>query len=367
MTNDLIYQLSLTQVQHIGHVHAKILIERFGSAEAIFKSRIGDLEKTEGIGEIRARSIKRFNDFSKSEKEIAFIEKYNIKSLFLNDKDYPRRLLNCYDPPALLFYRGNADLNTSKIVAIVGTRSNTDYGKQVTEKLVKDLAPINALIVSGLAFGIDAIAHRAALKNKLETVGVVGHGLDTIYPSENTGLAKEMTRSGGLLTEFRSNTKPDKHNFPSRNRVVAGLSDATIIIETGIKGGSMITGELANSYNRDVFAIPGKITEAKSAGCNHLIKNNKAVLLTEGKELIELMGWGESKKNVIKPQTELFITLTDDEKQVVNILKSKEAVTIDELNLQSGLSTSGVAAVLLNLELQNVVHLLPGKMYALNL
>src|SRR6187455_2386438 len=243
MNSELIYQLALTEVPNIGCVHAKILAQEFGSAEKIFKAKQQLLEKIEGIGEVRAKAIKAFNNFSKAEDEIKFIEKYKIKPLFLTDKDYPKRLLNCYDSPTLLFYKGIADLNAPKIVAIVGTRTNTEYGKLFTEKLVKDLSEQNITIISGLAFGIDAMAHKAALKHGLPTVGVVGHGLDKIYPSENSSLAKEMIKEeGGILSEFFSGTKPDKHNFPLRNRIVAGISDATVVVETNIKGGSMITG-----------------------------------------------------------------------------------------------------------------------------
>jgi DNA processing protein len=323
------------------------------------------LEKIEGIGTVRAKSIKEFNDFHIAEKELEFIEKYNIKTFFLTDKDYPKRLLNCYDSPTLLFYKGNADLNASKIVAIVGTRTNTDYGKQFTEKLVKDLSEQNITIISGLAYGIDAMAHKAAIKNNLPTIGVVGHGLDKIYPSDHAGLAKEMIKNGGgILSEFFSGTKPDKHNFPLRNRIVAGISDATVLVETNIKGGSMITGNLANAYNRDVFAVPGRTTDTKSSGCNHLIKYNKAILLTDAEEILEVMGWKE-RKTKTKKQKELFIELSQEEKQVVQLLQEKETVSIDEINISSGLSSSTIAAAILNLELQNVVASLPGKMYKL--
>ena len=368
MTNELLYQLALTKVPNIGCVHAKILSIEFGDAEKIFKAKQSSLEKIEGIGEVRARAIKSFTDFSIAEDEIKFIEKYKIKPLFLTDKEYPQRLLNCYDSPSLLFYRGDADLNTSKIVAIIGTRNFSDYGKQITEKLVKELSAQNVLVVSGMAFGIDAIAHKAAYKNKLPTVGILAHGLDQIYPAEHANLAKEMLKhGGGLLTEFCSKTKPDKHNFPTRNRIVAGMSDATIVIESGIKGGSMITAELANGYNKDVFAFPGKVTDTKSAGCNYLIKSNKAMLLTDAQELIEVMGWEEkSRKSGVRSQRELFIELTKDEKIVVDILKEKETVTIDEINLQSGLSSSAVAIAILNMEMQGVVSSLPGKLYKLN-
>ena len=366
MNNELLHQLALTLVPNIGDVQAKILIQHFGEVSAIFKAKTSTLEKIEGIGSVRAKSIKEFDDFDIAEKEQEFIEKYKIKTFFLTDKDYPKRLLNCYDSPTLLFYKGIADLNAPKIVAIVGTRTNTEYGKQFTEKLVKDLSEQNITIISGLAFGIDAMAHKAALKHGLPTVGVVGHGLDKIYPSENSSLAKEMIKGeGGILSEFFSGTKPDKHNFPLRNRIVAGISDATVVVETNIKGGSMITGNLANAYNRDVFAVPGRTTDTKSSGCNHLIKYNKAILLTDADELLELMGWKEKSKTKTKKQKELFIELTPEEKQVVQLLQAKETVSIDEINLSSGLSSSTIAAAILNLELQNIVASLPGKMYKL--
>lgn len=368
MHSELLYQLALTEVPNIGCVHAKILAQEFGSAEKVFKAKQQLLEKIEGIGEVRAKAIKAFPDFSKAEEEIKFIEKYKIKPLFLTDKDYPKRLLNCYDSPTLLFYKGEADLNASKVIAIIGTRNHTEYGKQQTEKLIKELASQNILVVSGMAFGIDAIAHKTSFKNELATIGVLGHGLDQIYPPEHSNLAKDMLKhGGGLLTEFRSKTKPDKHNFPTRNRIVAGMSDATVVIETGEKGGSMITAELANGYNKDVFALPGKVTDNKSAGCNFLIRNNKAMLLTDAEELIEVMGWEEkSKKSGVRSQKELFIELSKDERVIVEILKEKESVHIDELNIKSGLSSSTAAAAILNLELQGIVGSLPGKLYKLN-
>lgn len=365
MHSDLLYQLALSQVPHVGYVHAKILALHFGSAAAVFRANRSLLEKIEGIGGVRAGSIKSFKDFKKAEDEIAFIEKFKIKSLFITDKEYPQRLLNCYDPPTVLFYKGNADLNVSRIVGIVGTRTNTDYGKQFTEKFIKEIASSGALVISGLAFGIDAIAHKAALKNKLATIGALGHGLDTIYPPEHSGLAKDMIKSGGLLTEFRSKTKPDKHNFPSRNRIVAGICDATIVVETGIKGGSMITAEMANSYNRDVFAVPGRTTDTKSAGGNYLIKSNKAILLTDAQQFIEIMGWDNATVRTKISQRELFVELSDEERVIVNLLQEKDTVSIDELVLKSGCSSSTLAATILNLELKNVIQSLPGKMYKL--
>lgn len=364
MPNDLLYQISLTLIPNIGPVQAKILTDYFGSAENIFKASKKELGNIEGIGEVKARSIKMFDDFSTAEKEIEFVEKYKIQTLFLTEDNYPKRLLNCYDSPTLLYYRGNADLNSSRIISVIGTRNNTDYGRQQTEQLIDELQNSKVLIVSGLAYGIDAIAHKAAVHNNLPTVGVLAHGLDKIYPSQHSALAKQMLLNGGLLTEFRRETLPDKHNFPRRNRIVAGMADATIVVETAVKGGSMITAELANGYNRDVFAFPGKVTDSKSAGCNHLIKNNKAILLTDTAQLIEMLGWTQ-KKAKRKEQKELFIALTNDEQVLVNVLKEKETVHIDEIFLKSGLTSSTVAAAMLNLEFQNVVASLPGKMYKL--
>ncbi len=363
MNNDLLYQISLTLIPNIGDVHAKALVNHFGTAESIFKAKKKELEEIEGIGSIRAKSIKDFNDFTKAEEEIIFIEKYKITPLFITDKDYPKRLLNCYDSPLLLYYRGNADLNISKIVAIVGTRNHNEYGKQVCEKFVDDLAEQNILIVSGLAFGIDSIAHKTALKNNLQTVAVLAHGLDRIYPSQNKMLAKQMIEQGGLLTDFKSKTNPDKQNFPKRNRIVAGMSDAIVVMETGIKGGSLITAELGNGYNKDVFAIPGRINDTKSEGCNYLIKNNKACLIISADDLLENMSWKEHKKPSAKKQRELFIELSDEEKIIVNILQQQEQIHIDELYLKSGLSSSAVASALLTLEMQSVITSLPGKIY----
>ena len=364
--NSLLYQIALTLIPNIGPVQAKLLLQHYDIDE-IFKTKKNTLEKIEGFGEIRARSIATFNNFKEAETEIAFIEKFKIQPLFITDDEYPRRLLHCYDSPILLYYRGNADLNNSKVISVIGTRSDTEYGKQLTEKLIRDISSLGVLIVSGLAYGIDAVAHKAAIKHYLPTVGVMAHGLDQIYPLQHNGLAKEMMKNGGLLTEFRSNCKPDKHNFPIRNRIVAGMSDATIVVETGIKGGSMITAGLANGYNKDVFAFPGRITDGKSAGCNHLIKTNKAMLLTEAQELIELMGWDLIAKPASRIQQELFIELTANEKILVDILKQKDTVHIDELNIGSGLSSSAVAAAILNLEMQNVISSRPGKMYSLTI
>ncbi len=248
-------------------------------------------------------------------------------------------------------------------MSIVGTRNNTDYGRQMTESLIQGLQESNVIIISGLAYGIDTIAHKVALRNDLQTIGVMAHGLDRIYPPNNTSLAKDMSQQGGLLTEFRNGTKPDKHNFPLRNRIVAGICDALIVIESGLKGGSLITAELANGYNKDVFAIPGRTTDNYSEGCNFAISNNKAQLLTTAEELLQYMNWTDNKPKTKKLQRQLFIEFTDTEKIVYDLLSEKEAVHIDELFLKSKLSSSTVAAALLTLEMQNIVASMPGKLY----
>ena len=365
ISSDLLYQIALTQVNGIGPVQSKILIEHFITAENIFKAKKKELSAIEGIGEIKANQIKHFIDFKEAEAEIKFIEKNSIQPLFIADEAYPKKLLHCYDAPTLLYFKGNGNLNNSKSLSIIGTRSSTDYGKKITEQFIEELKEYQVTIYSGLAFGIDAIAHKAAMKNNLETIGVLAHGLISIYPQQHKSLAKEMIENGGLLTEFQKTVKADKHNFPRRNRIVAGVSDATIVIETDVKGGSMITAELAFNYNKDVFAIPGRITDSKSKGCLKLIHQNKAVLLSDIQQLIENLGWGEKIKPS-KKQRELFIDLTQDEKIIIDILKQKETISIDEIFLQANLSSSSIAAAILNLELQNVINSLPGKMYQLS-
>ena len=366
MQNQLLYQVALTLIPNIGDVNAKTLINHFGSADLIFKASKKELEQIEGIGYIRAQSIKNFNDFKTAEEEINFINKFKIKPLFITDKDYPQRLLNCYDNPVLLYYKGNADLNSSKIVAIVGTRSNSDYGKNICEKLIEELAQEDILIISGLAFGIDSIAHRTALKHQLKTIGVLAHGLDRVYPSQNISLAKQMIANGGLLTDFRSLTIPDRQNFPSRNRIAAGISDCIVVVESGVKGGSIITAEIGNSYNKDVFALPGRTSDLKSEGCNFLIKNNKAGMICNGNDLLENMGWKKTKSPKRKLQRELFIEFTPDERIVVDLLQAEEEIHIDQLYFKSKLSSSAIAQALLMLEMQGIVSSLPGKIYKMS-
>ena len=366
MSEDTLYQIALTRLPHIGPVQARILTSHFPDARSIFHARRSQLQKLEGIGEVRADSIKNFTAFRQVEEELRFIEKHGITTLFISMKEYPRRLLNCYDPPILLYYKGTAHLNASRFVAVVGTRHHTDYGRQLTEKLVEGLAQQSVSIVSGLAFGIDAIAHRACLKHRLPTIAVLAHGLDQVYPVQHKGLATEIiSQGGGLLTEFCSGTPPDRHHFPSRNRIVAGLCDATIVVESGVRGGSIITAELANGYNRDVFAFPGRVSDIKSGGCHYLVQQNKAQLITGASDLATIMNWTDTKKAVPNRQKDIFVTLTPEEKKVVTLLEESGSLHIDELYLRSGLSSSTAAATVLNLEIKNVVLSLPGRIIRL--
>lgn len=364
MRSDLLYLISLTRVPQVGSIHARTLLQHFGSAEQIFKSSIHALEEIEGIGKVRACSIKSFRDFSVSEKEIVFLQRYGIRALSLQDTDYPQRLLTACDAPVLLFYKGNANLNTTRTISIVGTRRNTEYGKQITEKIIQELAPYEVLIVSGLAFGIDAIAHKTALKQGLSTVAVLAHGLASLYPPDHAQLSKQLLKQGGLITEYISHVKADKHHFPVRNRIVAGISDCTIVTETAVKGGSMITADLANGYNKEVFAFPGRTTDFKSAGCNWLIRNNQAWLLENVNDLIKMMGW-EEKTKTDKMQKELFNTLTKVEQRIIDLLNEREQIHIDIINATTGFPNSLNAGALLELEMKGMICSMPGRIYRL--
>ncbi|MCO6496045.1 MAG: DNA-processing protein DprA [Chitinophagaceae bacterium] len=363
--DELLYQIALTRIPGIGGVYARQLVNIFGSASAVLKAPKKDLLGIEGIGEIRMKALLK-PDYKAAEKEITFIEENDIKPLFFKDKGYPSRLHHCYDSPILLYYKGSANLNHDKIVGIVGTRTPTDYGRQECQKIVEGFAGENILIVSGLAFGIDSIAHKSALKNDLETVGVLAHGLDKIYPAENRELSKKMTQKGGLLTEFSSETIPDRMNFPSRNRIVAGMCDCIIVIESARKGGSLITAGLANDYNRDVFALPGRSTDPKSDGCNLLIKSNKAALISGAEDVLRNMGWEKTSKKRTGRQRLIFPDLNPEEKIIVDLLQNEGPQNIDDLHLKTKLNGGAIAQALLMLEMQGLINSLPGKIYELN-
>ena len=360
------YRIALTLVPGIGSVVAKNLVSYCGSIENIFRKKKYQLEKIPGIGAERADAILNQKVFDRAEEEVLFVRKHKIKTYFYLDNDYPARLKNCDDAPVLLFLKGDTDLNASRIVAIVGTRNATSYGKQVTEILIEEFSKYQATIVSGLAYGIDIIAHKESLKNKLPTIGVLAHGLDRIYPSAHKPVAEKMIRNGGVLTEFISKTNPDRENFPSRNRIVAGMTDATIVIESATKGGALITADIANSYNRDVFAVPGKIGEKFSEGCHELIRLNKAMLIESAHQVAELLNWCDDVQDKLgNRQLKFFHELKEDEKVLVNILQQNGKLDIDTITFQSGMPMSKVSFTLLNLEFAGVLRSLPGKVYEL--
>jgi DNA processing protein len=358
------YQLALSKIPGIGPIRFKKIIEKEPDAEKLFFSSSKYLQKYIGLNESIATAILKFDCKKEIETELAFCEKNNIKILLQSDEHYPRHLKNCIDAPSVLFFRGNYQFLEQKIISIIGTRTFTDYGKRICEELIEQLQPYGVTIVSGLAYGIDIIAHRQAIKQNLATIGVVAHGLDKIYPSAHKKTAMEMMEQGGLLSEFFSGTLPNRENFPTRNRVVAGMSEATIVIETDIKGGSMITAELASSYNKELYCFPGRISDSKSVGCNYLIKSLKASLVTSADDVIQNLGWNTSFK--AKPrQRQLFIEMTEDEKEVYAILNEKEAIHIDELLQKCQLNSSQIAGCLLSLEMQNIVVVKPGKMVSI--
>ncbi|HEK20288.1 MULTISPECIES: DNA-processing protein DprA [unclassified Mucilaginibacter] len=363
----LLHQIALTFLKDIGHTRAKNLIAHLGGAEEIFKVSPSKLVKIPGIGETLVGKLDMAEPLHRAEKELKFVEDNHIDVLFYTDSRYPRRLKNCADSPVLLYSKGNANLNPLKCVSIVGTRNATDYGRQLCRQLIEELAAYNVLVVSGLAHGIDVAAHKECVKHHLPTIGVLGHGLDKLYPHQNRSVADKMLLNGGLLSEYPSGTRPDRQHFPERNRIVAGMADATIVIEAGLKGGALITAEIANSYNRDVFAFPGRLGDEYSEGCNFLIRNNKAALLTCMADLAYSMGWEKNSEVKGAEQLVLAIDLTAEERAVYEVIRSNSSpLAIDELAIKVNMPTSQLAMTLLDMELQGFIRSLPGKTYVVN-
>ena len=320
------------------------------------------LLEIDGIGERIASSILSTDALVKAGKHLDFIERHKIQVLFYTDEDYPKRLKNCYDAPILLYFKGQADFNQKRVVSIVGTRNATPYGKELCKKLVAYLEPYDVLIVSGLAYGIDVCAHKESVFHEISTVGVLGHGLDRIYPAVHKELTVKMVHNGGLLTEFLPGTNPDRENFPKRNRIIAGIADATIVVEASIKGGALITAEIANSYNKDVYAFPGRVTDEFSEGCNFLIKTNRAGLINNPKDLIYYLGWDDEIDQKQQIQTQMPLDLNKEEQRVYDVLK-EEPIAIDDLSLKTKWPQSKLAIILLTLEMQGIIVSLPGKVY----
>ncbi len=364
--DDLYYHIALSFVPGIGARTGRMLLDRYNTAHNIFKTPLKELKTVEGIGEIKAKGFISAEVLKRAETEYAYVRNHDIDVLRINYDNYPKRLLNCVDAPILLYKKGNGNLDSKKTVAIVGTRNNSEYGCKITEDLIEQLQSLeDIVVVSGLASGIDTIAHRKSVQTCIPTVGVLGHGHDRIYPSTNRALAAQMTEQGAVLSEFPSGTLPEKNNFPMRNRIVAGMSDVTVVVESHIKGGALITATIAAGYNREVAAFPGRVNDSKSAGCNELIRNNVAAMITKGEDLIELMNWDKEKKpKIVQPK--LFITLTPDEQNIIDLLQKKETVHADEILHYSKLPNSTLAATLLQLEMQGIIKSLPGKQYRIH-
>ncbi len=364
MDQKWLYRIAINMVPKVGAVTAKNLIAYSGSAEEVFKASAKSLRAIPGVGDKIISYLKNPELFRKAEAEIAFLTKYNVHPLFYSDPDYPHRLKNYSDSPAILYYNGNTDLNSPRIVGIVGTRKPTVQGKVICEELIEGLKSYQVVTISGLAYGIDITAHKKCLKVNIPTIGVLGHGLRRIYPPQHFNTAKEMMKNGGLLTEFFSDTKPDRERFPMRNRIIAGLCDALIVVETGKSGGSMITAQFANQYNKDVFAVPGRLTDLYSKGCNHLIKTHRAALIESAEDIGYVMRWDQPDMNA-GIQTQLFTELTEPEQQVVDYLKEVDQAGIDSLAYQLRAPIGELTPILLNLELQGIITSLPGSSYTL--
>ena len=360
---EFLHILALLNADGIGDVMAKKLISHFGNAVGIFAAKKQQLLKISGVGISMINALTNKNIFTKAEQEIEFINSNNIEYFYFKNDDYPPYLNHCYDAPILLFKKGNINLQNQKIISVVGTRQMTNYGKSMLDELFEGLKVYNPVIVSGLAYGVDIYAHRLALKHNLQTVAVLAHGLDRIYPAVHKNIAKDLLKNGGLLTDFWSNTNPDRENFVKRNRIVAGLSQATIVIESAEKGGSLITADIANSYNRDVFAVPGRITDTYSKGCNQFIKTNRAAVLSSAKDLAYILNWEKDIQGKKAIQKQLFIELSDAEKHIYNYLLKEGKQQIDMIGLHCNLPTFKAASLLMNLELKGVVKPLPGKIF----
>ncbi len=367
MNDELLkYQIGITLLKGIGPTLAKNLIAYLGSVEAVFKEKKQNLAKIPGIGTVLSEEIVAQDVLQRAEQEVEFVRKNKLNALFYTDKAYPYRLKECADSPVIIYYKGNQNLNDGKFVSVVGTRKATEGGREICKKLVTDLAlkVPNLVIVSGLAYGIDICSHRAALDAGVPTIAALAHGLDRIYPGAHRGTAIKMLGQGGLITDFMSETNPDRQNFVQRNRIIAGMSDALIVVESAARGGALISAEMAFDYNRDVFAVPGRPDDTLSVGCNRLIKQNKAALIESADDVIRFMNWETKKKHAGHVQTILFEDLSDEEQMIMAaIRREEEGINVNELTVALNLPFSKLSSRLLEMEFKGLVKCLPGGMY----
>ena len=364
MNQNLTYQIALTKIPMVGLWTARLLIRNCGSAEAVFSENKKTLAKIPRISPAIVNNIIQADPEALSAHDLSFISEHQITPLFFTNSEYPSRLKPFADSPMILYYKGNANLNADRIVSIVGTRTPTDIGKAHCQEIVEGLSKYNVLIISGLAYGIDVTAHQKCLSLQVPTVGVLGHGMSQIYPAAHKPIAARMLEQGGILTQFGPDKGPEREHFPMRNAVVAGMSDAVIVVETARKGGSMITAELANGYNKDVFAVPGRLNDRFSKGCNHLIKSHKAQLLESAEDIGYVMRWTQ-EDNVKQRQAALFPELNINEKNILNLIGETHQINIDQLAYQAKLGSSEMATLILQLEFKGLIKTLPGKRFVL--
>lgn len=359
---ELFYTLALLRVDGVGDIMAKKLLSHCGSAKLVFETKKNHLAAIDGVGTTLLQNLHDVSVFEKAKKEMEFIAKNNIEVSFFKGENYPERLKQCIDAPVLLFGAGNLDFSNRKVISIVGTRQITSYGTDFCKKLIEDLAPLNPVIISGFAYGVDIVAHQLAMDLGLQTIGVLAHGLNQVYPKSHKRYMARMEENGGFLTEFWSTSNPDKENFVRRNRIVAGISEATIVIESAERGGSLITANLANDYNRDVFAVPGRVTDKYSLGCNNLIKTQKANLLTSAADIVYILNWDIQAKTT-PIQKQLFVELEPDEQKIYDYLLQKGKELLDVIALQCEFPVYKLAGILVNMELKGVIRPLPGKLF----
>ncbi|CAM1343303.1 DNA-processing protein DprA [Tenacibaculum aestuarii] len=358
----LLAVLRLQATKNVGDILAKKLITAIGSVENVFKEKPHVLHKINGIGTQVTQHLFDDNNLKRAEEELNYIQQNNIAFSYFLEDDYPQNLKHCVDAPILIFKDGNLNLNNDKIISIVGTRNMSSYGRDFCNQLIEELKEYNPIIVSGFAYGVDICAHKAAIKNNLQTIAVLAHGLEEIYPKTHKKYIHEVNNNGGFITEFWHDEQPMRENFLKRNRIVAGISKATIIIESAEKGGSLVTADIANSYNRDVFALSGRATDTYSKGCNNLIKNNQAHLLTSAEDIIKMLNW-DIRQAAVAKQEKLFVELNSSEQKIYDYLQQNGKQLLDDIAINCELPIYQLSSILIQLELKGVVKPLPGKMF----
>jgi len=362
MHQALFYRLALSMIPQIGPITFKKLVSHFGSAEEVFVANKKELDALDFLSEDKKENILLKSAHQSADAELKFITKNNIEVQYHLDEQFPDRVRIHEALPAMLFYKGNANLNHHRTIGIVGTRKTTPYGQEVCRQIVEELQRYDVQVISGLANGIDSIAHKKSLEKEISTIGVLGHGLQMIYPFNNKSLAEEMIENGGILTEYTSDQGPDREHFPARNKIVAAMCDALLVVESANKGGSMITARFARDYFKKVFAIPGRRQDSMSSGCNTLIKNKQADLAETAADIARIMQWSPQSK-VSHIQTKLFIELDDREKEIISVIKKLDTPSLDRICYETKILNSEMASLLLNLEFKGVIKSLPGKRY----